>query len=221
MPKVGKTTALAALPGCLLLDLEANVGGTDHVEALKVSINNRADFEAVITELKATNSNGERYPFVAIDTLSRLEEFAEERATADYCKSPIGKSFAEPSVLTLPQGGGYYWLREALKRYIHDVFLCAPHVIMTAHVLDKVVVKAGKDVVMKDLDLIGKNKSIVGRMATATGYMYRSKEGLMVSFLTYDEDNMGGRCAHLKGKQFSFAWPTIYPFLKETSNEAA
>ena len=45
-PKCGKTTALAQLEGCLIIDLES---GSDYVEALKVKATNIQELSEVYT----------------------------------------------------------------------------------------------------------------------------------------------------------------------------
>ncbi|MFZ8360671.1 hypothetical protein ACO1LX_19940, partial [Staphylococcus aureus] len=52
------------------------------------------------------------YKFIAIDTLDAVEDMAEISATNNYKESVIGKNFKGKSVLELPNGGGYYYLRQ-------------------------------------------------------------------------------------------------------------
>ena len=49
-PKVGKTTLLAALDDCLILDLEK---GSKYVEALKISANSTEGIMAIGKQIKA------------------------------------------------------------------------------------------------------------------------------------------------------------------------
>ena len=65
-PKIGKTTALAKLDGCLIIDLEQ---GSDMVEALKIKVNNLAELGQVG---KAIMQAKKPYKYIAIDTLTQL-----------------------------------------------------------------------------------------------------------------------------------------------------
>src|ERR1017187_4336176 len=105
-PKVGKTTALAGLENCLLLDFE---GGSDYVEALKVKISNLADLRKVGTKIIEA---GNPYKYIAIDTVTAMEDMVKPLALKKYQETPMGKMF-DGDVLTLPNGAGYGYLRSA------------------------------------------------------------------------------------------------------------
>jgi len=84
-PKVGKTTLLSQLDNCLLIDTE---DGSDYVNALKIkakTIEDIFNIEAAI--IKA----GKPYKYVAIDTITSLEEMCVPYAEYLYSKSPMGK----------------------------------------------------------------------------------------------------------------------------------
>jgi len=210
-PKVGKTTALSMLDDCLIIDLE---DGTDMLEALKLKVNNLKELEEAGAEIIKA---GKPYKYVAIDTITKLEEWAEKEATQMYLKSPMGKTFWEknpekPSVLTLPNGAGYLWLRIAYKKWIDAFRKLAEHVILVGHVRDKMIVdKQGHEVSASDLDLTGKIKSITCASADAIGYLYRDKEGdLAISFLAGKEIASGSRAQYLAGKKFKLDWSKIF-----------
>lgn len=81
-PKVGKTTLLSQLPNCLIIDLE---NGTDYISAVKLKANTIQelfDIEAAI--IKAKNP----YKYIALDTVSALEELCIPYAEYLYSKSP-------------------------------------------------------------------------------------------------------------------------------------
>lgn len=99
-PKIGKTTILAQLEDTLILDLE---NGSDFVDALKIKVNSIEELKKVGEQIKA---EGKPYKRIAVDTCTKLEDWAEELAKKMYMETPIGKNFKEKSVLTLPQGGG-------------------------------------------------------------------------------------------------------------------
>ncbi len=86
-PKIGKTTVLSQLKDCLIIDLEE---GSDMVDALKIKVNNLKELGEVG---KAIIQDGKPYKYVAIDTISKLEEWCEAEAKTIYMKTPMGKNF--------------------------------------------------------------------------------------------------------------------------------
>jgi hypothetical protein len=113
IPKTGKTSALADLEGCLILDFE---GGTKSLNAMSVNIiglakpvkeapdvtKARHEFKdtkgttrpqlylsEVIDELRKSNP----YKYIAMDTITKYEDMCIYDATITYMKSPIGKNF--------------------------------------------------------------------------------------------------------------------------------
>ena len=208
-PKVGKTTALSQLDGCLIIDLE---DGSDMVDALKVKADSLADLAKIG---KAIISEGKPYKYIAIDTITQLEVWCEEEAKKMYQATPMGKNFDQQnkgvSVLTLPQGAGYLYLRKAFMNWFHRLSKLAPHVIFIGHLKDKYLEdKAGKEVKANDLDLSGKLRSIACANADAIGYMYRQDGKTMLSFDSSNNDTAGSRCDHLIGKNDELDWGTIF-----------
>lgn len=201
-PKMGKTTMISHLENCLIIDLEK---GSRYVDALKVEVNSLAE----LTELgKAIKAAGKPYKYVAVDTITKLEEWCEADATATYKESVIGKNFKGNTVLELPNGGGYLYLREAFKKWINALENLADHIILIGHIKDKMIEKAGKEVSARDLDLTGKIKQITCANADAIGYMHRDKDGNMyLNFKSSDEIMCGSRCDHLKGQEILIAEP--------------
>jgi len=207
-PKIGKTTMLSKLDNCLIIDLE---DGSDMVDALKVKVNN-LDMLAVIG--KEIIKEKKPYKYVAIDTISKLEEWCEVEGKRIYMKTPMGKNFEQKnpgaSVLSLPNGAGYLYLRIAFKQWIDRLNLLADHVILVGHLKDKMLEKKGKEVAVKDLDLTGKIKQITCANADAIGYIYREDETTMISFNSLDDTVAGSRCDHLKGQTMPFEWNKIF-----------
>ena len=87
VPKIGKTTVLSQLDDCLIIDLE---DGSDMVDALKVKANSLSDLQAIGA---AIMKEGRPYKYIAIDTISKLEDWCEGYAKQIYMKTPMGKSF--------------------------------------------------------------------------------------------------------------------------------
>ena len=181
-PKVGKTTVLSKLDNCLILDLE---DGTDMVDALKIKVDNLKELSQVG---QAILKEGKPYKYIAVDTITQLEVWCESEAKVLYRNTPMGKNFDKDnkglSVLSLPNGAGYLYLRMAYKKWLDRLNKLADHVILVGHLKDKVIEKKGKEVNSKDLDLTGKIRSITCSNADAIGYVFRDEGKTMVSFAT-------------------------------------
>lgn len=210
LPKVGKTSQLAALDNCLILDLE---GGADMYNALRYPINSISDIDKLISLIIAdgtANKGAYPYQYIAIDTIDKLEDLCEKSATAKFKKTVIGAKFEGDSVLDLPKGGGYYHLRNEVMLQIERLKQVCPRLILVSHVKEKLLDKGGVEVTSRDISLSGKLSQIVCAEADAIGYMYRDSSKLMVNFETYDGAVMGARFAHLAGQKFEFDWKKIY-----------
>lgn len=210
-PKIGKTTFLAALDSNLIFDLEK---GTSFVSSLSVEASTLEDIKKFAKEVVAANKP---YKYISIDTVTKLEELCEWDATECYMKSVIGRNFNAgkqrnewESVLTLPQGGGYFWLRESVKSWVNALSTLADTLILTAHVREKSLEKKGKEVSYKDLDLTGKIRNILSSDMDAIGYMYRDDGDLRINFKSTDEVVCGARSPHLAGQDISAEWNRIF-----------
>ena len=207
-PKIGKTTVLSQLKDCLIIDLE---DGSDMVDALKVKVNNLKELGEVG---KAIIKEGKPYKYIAIDTISKLEEWCEADAKVLYMQTPMGKNFDQKkpgaSVLSLPNGAGYLYLRIAYKQWIDRLNKLADHVILVGHLKDKMLEKKGKEVAYKDLDLTGKIRNITCANADAIGYVFRENDTTMISFDSLGDIQAGSRCDHLKGQTFPLEWDKIF-----------
>jgi len=207
-PKIGKTTALSQLEDCLIIDLE---DGSDMVDALKIKVNSLAELQQAGGSIMKA---GRPYKYIAVDTISKLEEWCEDEGKKMYQATPQGKNFDKNneglSVLSLPNGGGYLYLRRAYKKWIDKLNLLADHVILVGHLKDKMLEKKGKEVAVADLDLTGKIKQISCANADAIGYIYRENEETMVSFNSLEDTVAGSRCEHLKGQTMPMKWSNIF-----------
>jgi hypothetical protein len=218
LPKVGKTTLLSTLPNCLILDLES---GSDFVDALKIKVNTVEELLDVCREIKKA---GNPYTFIAIDTITALEDMCMSLAIRLYQDTPIGKNYEGTNILTLPNGAGYMYTRMAFFKIIGWVKAVCQNVILVGHVKDTQLEKAGTEFNLKDLDLVGKSKRIASADSDAIGYIYRNTENqTVINFGTGDEVLCGARPAHLSGKEIVVAekidgkfvsyWDKIYPSL--------
>jgi hypothetical protein len=203
-PKVGKTTILTQLDNTLILDLEK---GTRMLDALKIEINSLSELKDVGEQIK---KEGKPYKRIAVDNVTKLEEWCEEAAKSMYMQTPIGKNFIGRSILELPNGGGYLYLRNAFKLWKDYIESLADEIIYIAHLKDKLIQVEGKEVSAKDIDLTGKLKSILCSDVDSVGYLKRKGGVLTVTFKADDDVICGSRCDHLRGQEFEFDWKKIY-----------
>lgn len=219
-PKVGKTYELSKLPGCLTVDAE---DGTAYFDMLRIKIDSADQidelFDKIMEEGRKRAAAGKKglelfpYKYIAIDTADALEDMCERSATRKYKGSAIGKTFEGDTVLELPKGSGYYYLRNELMSKLMLLSKVCKGLIVIAHIREKNIDKGGTEVTTKDLSLTGKISQLVCAKADAIGYMYRDREDtdIMVSFETLEDSSiMGSRCPHLAGKTFPFDWDKIY-----------
>lgn len=207
-PKIGKTTALSQLDNCLIIDLE---DGTDMLDALKIKANNLKELSMIGQEIIKA---GKPYKYIAIDTVTQLEVWCEYEAKKLYQNTPMGKNFDTDnkglSVLSLPNGAGYLYLRQAYKKWIDRLNTLADHIILVGHLKEAKIDKKGKEVAVKDLDLTGKIKNITCANADAIGYVFREDDQTMISFDSMGDIQAGSRCDHLKGQTFPLEWDKIF-----------
>lgn len=219
----GKTTCLAQLPKCLIVDLE---DGTDYVEAFTVKAKTYIELFNIAKELKETPG---QFDFVVLDTVTALEDLALPYANKLYRESPMGVNWdPNTSVIKLPNGAGYAWLREAMDKIIAWFAVSTPNIILVGHVKDKAMNEAGTELNVKDLDLTGKIGRILSSRSDAICYVYRDLEtgSLMANFGDDKSVLCGARMPHLSGKTILLAhreedgsietfWENIYPSLKK------
>lgn len=200
-PKTGKTTLLSQLPNCLLIDLE---GGSDYVDAMKIKANNvreLMDIEAAI--IKA----GKPYKYIALDTITALEDMCIPYAEHLYSLSPMGSTWKTigkakyGNILNLANGAGYPWLRQAFNEMTARIKNLAPHIILLGHVKDTLLSKNGNDFSSLDLNLTGKLKDITTSKSDAIGYLVRKGDKNILSFKTQDDILCGARPEHLRNKE--------------------
>jgi len=206
--KSGKTEMLAKLPRHLIMDTEDGTAFLKCTAQHITSDKSITDWHKLIPEIIE-----KKFDFVAVDTISRFEDFCEPIATRIYKKSTLGKRFTGDSVLDLPHGYGYRYLREVMRKYLFEWKLTAPRVIFTAHIRDKEIeTKDGAKSLGKDLDLTGKLTTIVAAEADAVGYVYRLGSALRISFKNLGDVTAGCRSKHLAGKDLPFKWEHIYKY---------
>lgn len=237
--KCGKTTALAKLPNCLIIDTEK---GSDSIDALSIQVPQDLGPVSKMQWLRKVAdkliAEGKPYDYIALDTLTEINEWAEWSGTFRYMNSIQGKSFnrvkdprgipvkggefLDPnsddyeSVHTLPDGNGYRWSRnevmDIFNRFQNAAKKC---VIFVCHIEDKYLgLKDNTDmIVTKQLALTGKLRDMLPRKVDAIGYVYNDNGEIKVNF-TGNEEKLGGtRARHLIGYNGPLNWEKI--FIKE------
>ena len=204
-PKVGKSSLCAELPESLLLDLE---NGSNKIDAVKVKASNVNEIVQWGNKILEANKP---YKYLIIDTATALEEICIPYAEELYSKSAVGKKWKTEgkseygSVLNLPNGSGYYWLRLSFENIMNYLSTLAPRIILLAHVKDIMLEKNGIEFSGAELDLTGKLKRIVSSKSDAIGYLYRKGNKNILSFKTTDTINCGSRSAHLRNQEIEIS----------------
>ena len=212
-PKVGKTSLLAQLDDCLIIDLEK---GSDYVDAMKIQASSVEQIKAIGEQIKKEDYP---YKYIALDTITALEEMCIPYAEKIYSKTSMGKNWFKTtadgslaadsgkaiygSILNMPNGAGYPYLRDAFTRVIEYVKTLAPRVILIGHIRDVLLEKGGADFNALDLDLTGKLKRITTSQSDAIGYLYRKGNKNILSFKTSDEVSCGARPEHLRNQEIT------------------
>lgn len=194
LQKCGKTTALANLPGNLIIDTE--VEGTEFVSALKLKVPKDRGPASKMKWLKDVAAKiraaGCPYDYVTIDTLTEVDEWAEWSGTRLYMGSIAGQKFNrvldgmgrpeidkatgksieyasnDPnylSVHTLEWGYGYKWSRQEMTE-VYDLFQSIGKIctIFVCHVVDKNVISKLTSTEVKTMDV-----SLTGKVKDIIG----------------------------------------------------
>ena len=124
-PKAGKTSCLAQLDNNLIIDLE---GGSTFIDAMAIQCRTINDLGEAAQAIRAKNTEVGHafYRHITIDNATRLEEICLSYAANLYKQTPIGKNWQGTDVRTLPNGSGYLYIRQAVRKVI-DMFrdLCS------------------------------------------------------------------------------------------------
>lgn len=203
-PKAGKTSAVAQLKNNLIIDLE---GGSTFIDAMAIQCRTVSDLGEAAQAIRAKNNEVGRnfYKRITIDNATRLEEICLSYAATLYRQTPIGKNWKGTDVRLLPNGSGYLYIRQAVRKVL-DMFkdLC-DQFILIGHVKDVQIDKDGEEVSEMALDLVGKLSSIVCGEADAVGYIYRKGNETHISFKGGDGTIKEARAPHLRGKDIVIA----------------
>ena len=224
-PKCGKSTLMAALDDNLIIDLE---DGYKSLSVMAVQARSAADMFEIQKALleKGTKERKVPYNFITIDNATRLEEMAlsyaahlyrtttqmgqnwgmlrDPKDPAKLYKDEKGQLVPDPKadVRLLPQGGGYLYLRKAVKELVDMFKPYCNTLILVAHVKDKQIRKESEEMNEMSVDLAGKLGDIICGEADAIGYVYRSGKNTLISFEGGDNTIKEARPLHLRGKKF-------------------
>jgi len=203
-PKAGKTSCLAQLDNNLIIDLE---GGSTFIDAMAIQCRSVEDLGEAAKAIRAKNAEVGHafYRRITIDNATRLEEICLSYALRLYQATPMGKSYKGNDVRTLPNGGGYFYIRQAVRNVI-DMFkgLC-DEFILVGHVKDTQVNNNGEELSEMSLDLVGKLSSIICGEADAVGLLYRKGNETHISFKGGDGTPKEARAPHLRGQDIVVA----------------
>lgn len=203
-PKSGKTVCLAQLENNLIIDLE---GGSTFIDAMAIQCRNISDLGEAAQAIRAKNKEvGHNfYNHITIDNATRLEEICLSYAATLYRQSPVGKNWKGDDVRTLPNGSGYFYIRQAVRKVI-DMFkeLC-DEFILVGHVKDVQIDNNGEELSEMALDLVGKLSAIICGEADAVGLVYRKGNETHISFKGGDGSIKEARAPHLRGQDIVIA----------------
>lgn len=203
-PKAGKTSALAQLDNNLIVDLE---GGSTFIDAMAVQARSVNELGEIAQAIRAKNTEvGHNfYKHITIDNATRLEEICLPYAAILYRQTPMGKNWKGTDVRLLPNGSGYMYIRQAVRKII-DMFkgLCNEF-ILVGHVKDVQIEQNGEELSEMALDLVGKLSSIICGEADAVGYVYRKGNETHISFKGGDGTIKEARAPHLRGQDIIIA----------------
>lgn len=221
-PKSGKSSVMAALDDNLILDLEE---GYKSLSVMSIDIKSYTDLFAVEKALKEKYDADGKFPYkyITIDNATRLEEMALPYAAKLYRATPMSGTWGykkdslgqvlkdtkgqpiidkNADVRTLPNGGGYLHLRNAIKKMVNIFKPLCETLILVAHVKDKQIRVDGEEMSEMSVDLAGKTGDIICGEADAIGYIYRDGNKTMMSFEGGDNTIREARPLHLRGKRF-------------------
>lgn len=173
-PKSGKSTLMASLDNNLIIDLE---DGYRALEVMTVAAHNAQEIfkiKKAIEEKNKENGNKPFYRFITIDNASRLEEMSLAYAKKLYRNTPMGTYWGfkkdrsgnflkdtngnyidDPTadVRQLPNGGGYLYVRLALKEMVTMFRPLCETLILICHVKDKMIKKDDVETTEMQVDM--------------------------------------------------------------------
>lgn len=117
----------------------------------------------------------------------------------------MGKNYNGADVRTLPNGAGYQYLREAVKKVVSMFKELCDTFILVGHVKEKLINKEGEELSEMQIDLVGKLGDIICGTTDAVGYVYRHKNETRISFKGGENTLSEARAKHIAGKVITIA----------------
>lgn len=206
-PKIGKTEACASLPNSVVLDMQS---GTRYapgksIDIIQLAMKNgisRLDMFAHACQMLKKNPPD----YLTVDTATDIETLAWDLALIKYKASAVGKNYKGDEVKTLPNGGGYLWMQMAMEELLDMLNGCyTKSLLFTIHPKNSSIMKEGRDLSARDINLTGKLKTIFTGEMDAIGFLYRNKgtNENVISFKSDERDlSTGARPKHLRGQEF-------------------
>ncbi len=227
--KIGKSTLLSfkfdPVFAATVYTIVTDPKGHGYLKSNHVQVDNMAEFDEACVKIIALRREG-KFPFkrVAVDTVSMVDEWADELGTKAYKASPQGVNFRGVSVHELPNGAGYKWSHDQFRKRLNVIEQLAEEVILVGHVKEFVREDAQKEAIdgntsTKDLDVCGQRKGMVTKRWDTTGLLNRrpaptaedpKATKVWVSFRTKETVGCGCRATHLHGQEFEFDWNKVY-----------
>jgi len=225
-PKSGKSSLMASLDNNLIIDLENGYRALDVMCVQARSAEDIFNIKNAIKEKNEENGNKPFYRFITIDNATRLEEMSVVYANHLYQKTQMGMTWGflkdnignlltdadgnkipdpKADVRQLPKGGGWYYMRQALKEMIGMFRPLCDTLILVCHVKDKQIQKNDEETTEMAVDLAGKVGDIICGEADAIGYVSRDENKTLLSFKGGDNSIRGSRPLHLREKVFEVA----------------
>lgn len=205
LPGSGKTPCCAILSevfNSYYIDCQVNCG-TRYVKCRRIQPTCYEDFEAVLDQYRTKPS-----PFLIIDPLTILVDWADRKATDWYHSVPIGQGDYGQSIQSVLDmkgvgdnigGPGWMYLRKNFMQMIAKAWaLPQTRTIFVGHVRDSLLGDAknskastGAEVNGKDLDLPGKLAAIFLSETDLTGYLFKSAIGCpKITFASSKSDTL-------------------------------
>lgn len=204
---------MAELDDCLIIDLE---DGSQFVDALKYDVIKEANeqnnlpfvvLRDLMEAIKQSNDakGGYTYKYIAIDTVTALEDIVLVLANKLYRDTAQGKNWKGDDVTELGNGAGYRYTRMALSSVLNTLESLCDTLIILGHVKDKLIESNGEEMNERGLALAGKMPAILCSKVDAIGYLYRDENKTIINFQPSDKLLCGSRSEHLKGKKIVVA----------------
>ena len=204
--KAGKTKKLSELENCLIVDTE---NGANFISGTIACINSLSEMRGLCNELVKQSAKGNKYDYIAIDTLNKVVEWIEKSIVTEHNDANSAKIeyFGDLSF-----GKGHAMVRTKVDLIIETFMSLAPTVILVGH--NKLASALTENSTLVDpasLDLTGKLKNMIMAKCDSIGFVFRDKEDdLKISFQANNALEAGSRSPHLKGQVISFDWSNIF-----------